>query len=274
MKNILIPVSQNAPKDKIRKCIHVLASKDSHKITLLHVVAVPTSEEYIEGMVSGSENVIEELRKKEEADFRKFAELLISDGYQVDISVPLGFFDEKFIHLSKEIQPDFVIMFTSGADSVLEDIFGTNTSYVFEKIKSPLFVVSYTGEISTLKKAAVGLHLENDNMHVLQQYFDFEKAYNLESSYIKIDNNFQLDIINDELVLEELQKLYPNKIQSITHRQHEDVAEGLEKYANESKADVIVLFTTHRNFVEKLFHKSVTKDMVLHSHKPLLIFHY
>lgn len=274
MKNILIPVSQNAPKEKIKNCIRQLADKGKHKITLLHVVAIPTSEEYIEGMVSGSENVIEELREKEETDFRNFSESLVSEGYKVDISVPLGFFDEKFITLAKELQPDFVIMFTSGADSVLEDIFGTNTSYVFEKINSPLFVISYDSELTSLKKAAVGLHLDNDNMNVLKQYFEFEKEYNLASTYIKIDNNFQLDIINDELVLEELQKLYPNKIQSITHRQHEDVAEGLEKYATESKADLIVLFTTRRNFIEKLFHKSVTKDLVLHSHKPLLIFHY
>lgn len=274
MKNILIPVSQNAPKEKIRNCIHTLANKTTHKITLLHVVAVPTSEEYIEGMVSGSENVIEELREVEETDFRKFCDLLINDGYKVDISVPLGFFDEKFINLANELQPEFVIMFTSGADNVFEDIFGTNTSYIFEKISSPVFVVSYNSELNELKKAVVGLHMENDNLQVLKKYFDFEKIYNLSSTYVKIDNNFQLDIINDELVLGELQKLYPNKIQTIVHRQHEDVAEGLEKYANESKADLVVLFTTRRNFIEKLFHKSITKDMVLHSKKPLLIFHY
>ena len=92
--------------------------------------------------------------------------------------------------------------------------------------------------------------------------------------FIKIDNNFQLDIINDEQVLEKLHKMYPGKIEYIVHRQAEDVAEGLEKYANEANADLIVLFTTKRNIIEKLFHKSVTKDLVLHSKKPLLIYHY
>jgi nucleotide-binding universal stress UspA family protein len=116
--------------------------------------------------------------------------------------------------------------------------------------------------------------MENEDFNVLNTYFKFETDFNLTSSFIKIDNNFQLDIINDEQVLEKLHKMYPGKIEYIVHRQAEDVAEGLEKYSNEANADLIVLFTTKRNIIEKLFHKSVTKDLVLHSKKPLLIYHY
>ncbi len=274
MKTILIPVSQSAPKDKLKACIQLVAKKTTHKLHLLHVITYPMAAGLAEVIAVQSDEVELELRKKEENAFREFAEEMIKDGYQVDISVPLGFFDQEFLDIASKSAPSLILMFTSGSHSVVEDIFGTNTSNIFEKVTAPIFVVNSDAEINPLKKAAVGLALENESLTVLSKLFSFAEDRSMELNFVKIDNNFQLDIINDEAILNELQELYPNKIPNIIHRQAEDVADGLQNYAKESKADLIVLFTTKRNFIEKLFHKSVTKDLVLHAKKPLLIYHY
>ncbi len=274
MKTIMIPVAHNAPKEKIRNCIHLLADKSRYRLLLFHVVSIPTVGDSIEGIVVGAEKTIEDIREKEEKAFREFAELIIADGYTVDISVPIGFFDEKFISTANEVKPSFIIMFTGGSHGLLEDMFGTNASFVFEKVTPPIFIISYDYNLKKLSKAVVGLHLENERLAVLGDYFHFADEHKLESNFIKIDHRLQLDIIDDGKVLNQLQKMYPGKIEFIVHRSSEDIAEGLEKYADESGSDVIVLFTTKRNFIEKLFHRSVARDLVLHSKKPLLIYHY
>jgi nucleotide-binding universal stress UspA family protein len=274
MQTILIPFSKNAPKDKMKASIPLIANKSTSKLQFIHVITLPSAVGLIDLMATKTDHVEEELRADEENAFNEFMEELKKDGYQVEVSKPVGFFDQEFIELANTLMPDYIIMFTQGSHSVVEDIFGTHTSAIFEKIKSPIFVMPYDSNVTSFSKAAVGLNMENEDFNVLNTYFKFETDFNLTSSFIKIDNNFQLDIINDEQVLEKLHKMYPGKIEYIVHRQAEDVAEGLEKYSNEANADLIVLFTTKRNIIEKLFHKSVTKDLVLHSKKPLLIYHY
>ena len=44
-------------------------------------------------------------------------------------------------------------------------------------------------------------------------------------------------------------------------------------HAQEVHADLILLLTKHRSFVENLRHKSVTKKAILYSKIPLMILH-
>jgi nucleotide-binding universal stress UspA family protein len=53
-----------------------------------------------------------------------------------------------------------------------------------------------------------------------------------------------------------------------------NVQEGIVQYASDIRADLIVMGTMHRNFLERLFHKSVTQQVVFHTTVPLLVMHY
>jgi nucleotide-binding universal stress UspA family protein len=51
-----------------------------------------------------------------------------------------------------------------------------------------------------------------------------------------------------------------------------NVDEGIEQYINNSKADLLAMFTHDLNFYEKLFDSSITRRMAFHSRIPLLAF--
>jgi len=122
--------------------------------------------------------------------------------------------------------------------------------------------------------ATVGLDMEDHGIESLKSFFEFADELEIDCSYIKIENRLQMDIINDEIILARLQKKYPGRIDHIVHRPADDISDGLEKYAAESKSNLIVLFSTHKNFIERLFDKSITKDLILHSKTSLLIYRY
>ncbi len=46
--------------------------------------------------------------------------------------------------------------------------------------------------------------------------------------------------------------------------------ETLDNYIDENYVDILVMFTHHRNIIESLFHKSLTKRMSYHTNIPLL----
>ncbi|MBK7409895.1 MAG: universal stress protein [Saprospirales bacterium] len=53
----------------------------------------------------------------------------------------------------------------------------------------------------------------------------------------------------------------------------DDITEGLEQYAAQNKIDLLVMVATKRSFWETLFHHSQTKEMILQSKLPMMVFH-
>jgi hypothetical protein len=51
---------------------------------------------------------------------------------------------------------------------------------------------------------------------------------------------------------------------------HEDVKEGIEEFLLKSKGDLLALFSHKPSFFEKLFGKSVARELSFHSTTPLL----
>jgi nucleotide-binding universal stress UspA family protein len=205
----------------------------------------------------------------------QLASELVAAGFMVESSISPGFFDKEVIAKANELNPDFLLMFTHGSHSMIEDLFGTKTSGVFEKIKCPMLVIPEDHDVQQIKKVAVGIHIDEDkNFEIMKDLFALADEMHLELSFIKIDNNYQLDPIEDSAVLTRLQKTYPGRVNYVVHRKAENLAKGLQEYAKELNADLTVLFTTRKTFIEKLFHKSVTRDLILHSKTPLLIYHY
>jgi nucleotide-binding universal stress UspA family protein len=52
----------------------------------------------------------------------------------------------------------------------------------------------------------------------------------------------------------------------------ENIASAIDRYLNEVDADLLSMFTHKLDFYEKLFGKSVTREMAFHSSVPLLAF--
>jgi nucleotide-binding universal stress UspA family protein len=51
---------------------------------------------------------------------------------------------------------------------------------------------------------------------------------------------------------------------------HDDVAEGIENFVLEKRAQLLALVARKHSFLASLFHDSVTRKMTLHAQVPLL----
>jgi len=274
MTKILIPINSIIKNEKIIQCIQNVSTSGYTEIELFYCsrIEYPIGIDiatYSEVVAATNEHNIEEIEH-----LKILKSELVKIGYKVKISTREGFFVKEFVDRAKEMGPDLILMFTGGAHNIIEETFGTNTYTIIKELNAPIFVIPIGHEPEKLKTAVVGLSLEDEDYSVVKNYFEFAEKINLKSRFIKIDNNFQLNVFDDELVLKTIHELYPEKIDYIAHRLSEFPSDGLEAYAKEEKADLIVVFTTHRNFIEKIFHKSVTRDLALHSKIPLLVYHY
>ena len=51
----------------------------------------------------------------------------------------------------------------------------------------------------------------------------------------------------------------------------ETVWEGLNRYAGDHEVDLFVMVTMHRKFWENIVHRSMTRQMAIHSKIPILV---
>ncbi len=275
MKTLLIPISSYIPVAVVKKYASFFVTPGKDKIHILKVTTSADAISIIDPLGISFGPLYETSVLDDNKDLEQLAAELTSFGYTIDQTISPGFFDTEVINKSNELNPDFLLMFTHGSHSMVEDLFGTKTSHVFEKIKCPILVIPEDHDVQQIKKVAVGIHLDDDkNFEIMKDLFALSDEMQLELSFIKIDSDYQIDIVDDSGVLTRLQKSYPGRVNYIVHRNAESLAKGLQEYASELHADLTVLFTTKKTFIEKLFHKSVTKDLVLHSKTPLLIYHY
>jgi hypothetical protein len=54
---------------------------------------------------------------------------------------------------------------------------------------------------------------------------------------------------------------------------NDDTREGLSEFVDKSGLDLLIVIPKERNFMERIFHKSVTKKIVLHPMAPVMILH-
>jgi len=275
MNTLLIPLAPNTPLAKIKKFAAFFARPGKARLHFLKVVTSPEAFTIVDPLGLSFGPLYETTFHAEENDIHELTEQFSALGFEVEETVVSGFFDSEVIAQANKIKPDILLMFTNGSHSMIEDLFGTNTSHVFEKVDCPVMVIPNDFDTDSIKKVAVGIHIDDEkNFKVLNDLFELSDYMKLDLNFIKIDNNYQLDKMDDSAVLTHLQQAYPGRVSYVVHRKAQNLSKGLQEYADEINADMMVLFTTRKGFIEKLFHKGVTRDLVLHSKRPLLIYHF
>jgi len=272
MQKILVPVSKDIPQDKILQHIKLFGNSNNTTIILFRSVPMPDSAGYMHNDDNPA-NTINMVRQDNIGELGELEEELKLLGYRTEIFVMVGDLEEDLVQLINQIKPSLLLMLTEGAQNIWEDMFGTNTSNIIGQTKVPVFVAHYNRLNISIKKTVVGLPLEISELQHVKQYFELAETLKLDSGYIKIDKEFEMDHVENEEFLNNMNHLYPGKINNIVYRQYDDIAEGLEKYATEVNADLIVLFATQKYLIEKIFKPSVTQSLIKHCKIPLLIYH-
>jgi len=155
-------------------------------------------------------------------------------------------------------------------------LFGTISSSVIRQGNKPVIVVPPHTEIKFPGKIVIGFTEElifNNTIESILQFgakndvlFDFVHISDDKSGFKKLKDKLyerlmtQRDLLNGFNI-----KMIPSG--------DKQIHEVLLEYSHQVNAGMILLVTKHRNFIESLSHRSVTKRAVIQSDLPLMIIH-
>jgi nucleotide-binding universal stress UspA family protein len=196
---------------------------------------------------------------------------------KVQQEIRIGFAAEEITRASKEA--DLVIMGTTGEGNLLEKVFGSVSTYVASHAKCPVLLVP--GNCLCLgfnNIVYASNNIEADKV-MLEQVFSLVKTGPANVHFVHVDKEGlagqgQEYIVRNAQFEAAVRKGLPTVGFNSVSISCEDVQKGIVQYASDIKADLVVTATTHRGFLERLFHKSVTREVVFHTTIPLMILHY
>ena len=79
--------------------------------------------------------------------------------------------------------------------------------------------------------------------------------------------------MTEQLLEQQLNDKLPKLEFKMAEVESTSVRDGLNQYAADNEVDLLVMVTKHRNFLDNLFHKSITRDVAIHTELPILILH-
>lgn len=191
----------------------------------------------------------------------------------VERELVIGFAGEEIVRLSPSA--DLIVMGTTGAGDLMDHLFGSVSSYTArharcpvllvpeEAVFEPPFRIMYASndepsDEDTLGQAIQKTGIEPEIIHFV--HAEPRPGASCRVAQLRYKQLAQAE--GPELDLQYVQIAC------------EDILDGLLQYGADHRINLIIMGTVHRSFLERLFHRSMTKGMVFQTNIPLLVMHY
>lgn len=185
----------------------------------------------------------------------------------------IGFASEEIVRISKEY--DLIVMGTTGEGNLLEKAFGSVSTHVARFARCPVLLVPGDCRCGNFEEVIYASNYQAADEMMMKKLLAITGPEIQNIHFVHIDNETNSPYHVEE-VLHEQAQLYGTTAIGFNSVEIEcpNIQEGIVQYASDNRADLIVMGTMHRSFLERLFHKSVTQQVVFHTTVPLLVMHY
>jgi len=181
----------------------------------------------------------------------------------------------ELANFCKSKQPYAVVMGTQGGSAVERVFFGSNTLNAVRHLAWPVIVVPPEAKFANIKKIGLACDLKNvDESIPFSQIRSLVNEFHAELFILHINPDAEKGYtaektIESRSLQNQLDDLHP------VYRfiDYEDIENGLEEFAASNKLDLLVTIPKRHNIIEKLFHKSHSKKLVLHTNVPVMAMH-
>ncbi|MBL7872547.1 MAG: universal stress protein [Cyclobacteriaceae bacterium] len=268
---ILVPTDFSKPSKVAVLYAVRLAKKLKADIILLAVINVNIATDAILDWKKREEQMGDVARHDAEqliAEIKKE----INGGVKIEYRSIMGFpFEDMVENVVVDDGLDLIIMGTKGATGLKKVLLGSNAASVIDNSSVPVLSVPANTIFKPVKKIVYATDMLSITEEIKPMAM-FARIFNAAIRVLHVLPGDSPKIIDELALASDLIKItnYP-KI-SFHVLRNNSIAEEVDSFVMEQKADMLAMFTHKLDFYEKLFGKSVTRQLAFHAHVPLLTF--
>jgi nucleotide-binding universal stress UspA family protein len=273
MKTIIVPTDFSVPSNNAMEYAVGLAKQTGSSLLLFHAYQVPVSMTDVPIVLIS----IEELQKNAEskmADLKKTLEQQTAGAIKIYAETKLGDTIDELETLCNNVKPFAVVMGTKGETGLERVIFGSTTLTAIKHLSWPVIVVPPDKKYSAIKKIGLACDfrevVETTPSHFIK---DFVKEFNAEIHVLNVDyknSHFRPETPEESALLHTMLEDLNPKYDFI---EDENIDTGIEKFAEKNNLDLVIAIPKKHKLFESLFKKSHTRELVFHSHLPVMCVH-
>ena len=274
MKKLLIPTDfSNGAYKAIEYGIELAKEFDS-EIIICHAFELPA--QGINVLI----DLTAELQKNAQQDLnnleKKITDSGIAKGLKIEFFALLGELNSVIDTIGREKNIDLVLMGTKGESDLASKLFGTNTVSAIKNCSLPLIVIPSGASYKPLSNIAFAIdYLKPANENVLNLLRDLAVHYNSKVSMLNVHTDGEIG----EFIasVKSMQKWYANHLEGVNldyaFVENYQIESGVFEFIKHNPTDMLTMITKKHSFFDKIFHKSISEELALHTGIPLLTLH-
>ncbi|MEQ8910349.1 MAG: universal stress protein [Vicingaceae bacterium] len=272
MKKILIPTdfSQNAKK-ATDYALSLFTEKDI-EVTLLNTFYIPYSAHDVAYSINDVtyDNAKQLFEAEQKRIKRKFPDL--KPTIKTDFSI--GEVVNVVNSMERKEAYDLIVMGTKGASGLAEVFVGSRTSEMIRSVKTPVLAIPEDATFNPPKRilfaADEKLIDRKVDMDILKEIANKHHS-TIDALYIS-DSDENKETI-EKFIDYELNLNFVDIPHELRMKRGDNVEKAIQEYTENYPIDLVAMITTKGNLFHNIFHKSVTKRVVMHTKMPLLVMH-
>jgi len=240
-------------------------------LLLLHVCQLPVSfgdipvAVYIDDLVKEAENDLAAVSDK--VNHR------LKGRVGMETRVLTGTYFEELETLCQEVKPYAVITGSQGKTRAERLLFGSHSVYAMQHLNWPMITVPAGATFHTIRN--IGFACDFNEVIATTPVDEIKGLVHDFHAKLHILNTAKMETFEPEVVFQSgmLQEMLESLQPSYHFIASDDVEEGILHFADENQIDLLIVLPKRHGLIDKLTHRSHTKQLVLHSHVPVMALH-
>jgi nucleotide-binding universal stress UspA family protein len=273
MKTLVVPVDFSTTSANAANYALDFAKAINGTITLVHVcqVPVPFSE------VSAPPYTLTELIKDAEERIREAKEALLRKSGEMKIYTEVleGDIMTEINNCCKLLEPFAIVMGASGSGAMERLMFGSNTLSAARHLSWPLIIVPKDARFSTISKIGLACDLLNvtQSLHVAE-IKKMVHEFNAQLHVLHVVPEKQGMPGDEEIEESEWLKEMLEDVKPVFHFMNSsNIDEAINEFSTANQLDLLIVIPKKHGLIDWLISKSHTKQLILHTHVPVMSIH-
>lgn len=273
MKTILVPIDFSENAGRAIDAAKLIASKTDAELVFLHAYQPYITDVSLPVTMSSLP-----IYKEQEEGFKSLleeqVELAKQQGFSAQSIWEADGIHDAVIRNAEELVADLIVVGRTGKGGFMDKLIGSSATNIALDAPCPVLVIPPQIDHLDIKRVVYATQLEFEEMSNLRDVAELTRQLGANLSLIKISSLEQPNIQPDHQYISQISKGLNIAEGDIVVREGGGVEEGIIGFCQEVSADLLVVSTRERGFLERLIiNPSITKKLVVETPVPLLVHH-
>lgn len=274
MKSIIIPTDYSPAATTALHYGIEMAKALKADIHLLNIYQVPVSFSDTP-VVLMSVDELKESAEKQMANLKKEVEHILPESISIHAETRLGSAVDEIENYCKEIKPFAVLMGSKGKTGLEKVLFGSTTLTAIRHLTWPVICIPPgTTYGSGIKKIGFACDVKDVAETTPDEIIkSFQKEFGATLHVLNVNDHKSTGTTSTPDEIAGLYKMFEDANPIYHFIEKDNIEEGIDEFAEENNLDMIIVIPKKHKLLESLFKSSSTKQLVYHSHVPVMCVH-